>query len=95
MNVKVVTDQLIVLGKLVTHSGPVLPQDFHLPDDMEIVPWTSFPRMLHLTINGTMVAGTARRDLLESYTYALLTDPEKSLILRAIRDEVGSGKTGP
>jgi len=52
--------------------------------DMRIIPWVSFPRMFHLVINGRIVTGPARRDLLESFNYALLRDPEKEQIYQAI-----------
>lgn len=87
-----ISGQLIVLGKLVTHLGEEIPADFQLPPNMTIAPWVSFPRMFHLTIKGRIVAGPARRDLLESYVYALLSDPEKELIFQAIQDVVEHGE---
>ncbi len=83
-----ISGQLIVLGKHVTHLGKSMPAAFQLPPDMRIIPWVSFPRMFHLAINWRIVAGPARRDLLESYVYSLLSDPEKELIYQAIRDVV-------
>lgn len=77
-------------GELIDYRGPDAPPDFTLPEGMEIVPWdhTSF---FWLTCNGKLIAGPARREVLESFVHDLITNPERQGELAMIR---GGGAVG-
>lgn len=74
-------------GELVDYTGPLAPEGYVLPEDMEIVPW-DHPSLFWLTCNGKLIAGPARRQVLESFVYDLYTKPERAEELTEIRGEV-------
>lgn len=86
-NPDTVSAQFFFAGKLIDYTGSAVPENFVLPEDMEIVPW-EHPRFFCLTIKGRLVAGPARREVLESFVYDLCTKPEKAEELTEIRGEV-------
>lgn len=61
--------QFFFAGKLIDYNGPAAPEDFTLPEDMEIIPW-EHPCFFWLTYKGKLIAGPARREVLESFVHA-------------------------
>ncbi len=60
--------QFFHAGELLDYSGPPAPEGFTLPERMEIKPW-EHPMFFWLTFRGKLVAGPARREVLESFAY--------------------------
>ena len=56
-----ISGQIYIWGKFVEYSGPVIaPEHLDLPPDMIIEPWEPLPSMALLIIQGVIVAGPAR-----------------------------------
>lgn len=68
MVAKQCSGQFFFAGELIEYCGPVTPEGFVLPKGMEIMPW-DHPRFFWLTINGRLVAGPARQEVLESFIF--------------------------
>lgn len=75
------------MADLIDYSGPAAPENFVLPEGMEIVPW-DHPRLFWLTLDGVRIAGPARRELLESFAHDLCTNPDRQKDLAALQEEV-------
>lgn len=67
--------QFFYAGELLDYSGPLAPEGFTLPEGMEIIPW-NHPRLYWLTLKGKLIAGPARREVLESFVHYRVMNPE-------------------
>jgi len=86
-DVETLVGEFFVAGKLIEYSGAVAPKDFVLPEGMEIVPW-EHPRFFWLTVKGKLVAGPAKREILESFVHDLCTNPCRQEDLAVLHKEV-------
>lgn len=62
------TGQFFDAGELLEYCGAPAPEGFILPEGIEIIPW-EHPMLFWLTIKGMLVAGPAKREVLESYVF--------------------------
>lgn len=84
---KTVSGQFFVAGELIAYRGLAVYSGFVIPEGMEIVPW-EHPRLFWLTLDGVRIAGPARRELLESLTCDLCTNPDRQEDLMTLQEEV-------
>ena len=76
--------QFIFAGNLIEYNSADASPDFTIPEGMEIIPW-GHPRLSWLTFKGKLMAGPARREVLESFVHDLITKSESQGDLAMIR----------